>query len=158
MAKARTIDNLGIDVSSRYAADQALIDKDFIIGSKHVGNISEITATSPYVISDFDEQFNTLQKNIPWAKFSPPPNFLSHRKRIFSFQLIPSLGSSEKQETEIEKISKDNERQKKQEMMDINELQEEKEREKIIKLLKTLGILDKYLTTINSKRGQYHKG
>ncbi|MGD2169821.1 MAG: DUF5399 family protein [Chlamydiota bacterium] len=157
--KPRTIDNLGTDASNRYAVDQKLVDKELLQGSRQVGGLSEVSVTTPYIPSGFDEQFNTFQKNLPWARFAPPPKYLSHRKRIFTFQLVPSLGSTEKHEQELQKLSKDKEEKHKEHQFEgFEKDEEEKERKKVIKLLKMLGLYDQYLSLINARRGQYHKG
>lgn len=143
--KPRTVDNLGIDASNRYASDQKFIDRDFLQSLAQVGGLSEVSVTSPYTLSEFDQQFSTLGKNLPWARFSPPPNYQSHRKRLFTFQLVPSVGNVERHEQELTKDEKE-------------DPEEDEKKKKIIRLLKTLGIYDQYLRLINSRRGQYHKG
>jgi len=47
MAKARTIDNLGVDISTRWAQDQALLDKELIKGAPVVSTQTEIDVTLP---------------------------------------------------------------------------------------------------------------
>lgn len=146
--KPRTVDNLGIDASNRYASDQKFIDRDFLQSLTQVGGLSEVSVTSPYTLSEFDQQFSTLGKNLPWARFSPPPNYQSHRKKLFTFQLAPSVGNVQRHEQELTKDDEDQGEHK----------EEEKKRKKVLHLLKTLGIYDQYLRSINSRRGQYHKG
>ena len=147
--KSRTIDNLGIESSIRYAKDKELLDTRLIDESKWVPNKTEVSVTRPYVPSEFDQLFS-LGRTIQWALFDPPPNFEAHTRALFSYQLIPSLGSYEKQEADTDKLA----------ALEPQGLgpQEKKEWETLVKFLKTVGSLDKMLGMINGRLNQYHRG
>ena len=103
MAEAqKVISNLGIDVSSRYAKDQANIHGLFKGGS--TGAPSEIVSTTPSYASEFDQLFNISSARSTWANMSPPKNFSSSSNSVLSNEFIPSLGSQEKTNQAIETL------------------------------------------------------
>src|SRR5438477_4747452 len=93
----KTVDNLGFETSVRYARDRELSDPKMIIESRTVPLQTEVSTTEPFYYSKVEELLSFNRRNTPWAKFMPPKNYQSHQKNIFSFQLIPSMGSYEKQ-------------------------------------------------------------
>ena len=101
--KSRTIDNLGPDASVRYAQDKELLDARFLEEAKWLGQKLEISVTAPYVPSEFDQLFSSERLNL-WAVFGAPPNYGIQTRTLFSYQLIPSLGTYEKQEADLEKL------------------------------------------------------
>ena len=101
--KPRTIDNLGIEASIRYARDKEVFESTFIEDSRIVSQKLEIPVGRPYVPSEFDQLFS-IGKTIAWASFYPPPEYFSYAKPLFSYQLIPSLGGYEKLEANEDKL------------------------------------------------------
>jgi hypothetical protein len=164
--KARTIDNLGVDISIQYARNMEQLDKKLLEESRAVPLQNyEVMATTPYIFSEWDELFNTRRRNQTWAQFFAPPSYASHRRNIFSFQLIPSMGTPEKHEAEMERLkhfhfgSKKKKRKKiSDEMDEKEEKEEEKERDILLKLLEQIAFLDKQIHFVNARRGQYQKG
>lgn len=161
--KPRTIDNLGIDASIRYAKDQEVFEAKFIEESRIVSQKTEISVSKPYIPSEFDQLF-AIGRTIAWASFLPPPEYFAYAKQLFSYQLIPSLGSYEKQEADADKLSAledaiDKQKRSKQgKQSDQEKEEEEKERKAIAALLECIQRLDKSLTLINSRRNQYQRG
>ena len=160
--KPRTIDNLGIETSSRYAKDQAQLDAKIVEESRFIPQKAEISVVRPYLPTEFEE-YLLPNKLVIWASFAPPPEFFSYSGSLFSYQLIPSLGDSEKQEEDTEKlealesaIDKQFEGGK-QDQHEQNP-EEERERKTLLGLLKVIGQLDRTLSHINSCRNQYQKG
>ena len=161
--KSRTIDNLGIDASVRYAKDQTLLEPHYTSEeSRLIPQRTEIATTRPCVPSEFDQLFST-GTHLAWALFSPPPNE-AYGKRLFSYQLIPSLGGYEKLEADASKLEgvedllqKDQDKKR-----DRGKDQEEKEEKEELKMLKALfqciEKLDKTLSLINARRNQYQRG
>ncbi len=103
--------------------------------------------------------------------FSPPPDFYTYAKPLFSYQLIPSLGSYEKQETDTDKLNdmedvlkkphnrdRSKKEQKGQSDQEKENQEEEKERKVLAALLQCIARLDKSLSLINSRRNQYQRG
>jgi hypothetical protein len=158
--KPRTIDNLGLEPSVRYAKDKEQLDLHLIEDSKWVSRHIEVSATKPYVPSEFDKLFSA-KPTIQWALFSSPPATDAQMRALFSYQLIPSLGSSEKQEAETEKLTalKDTlEKEKRQGKDQGKDQQEENQRKRLLAFFKCLEKLDKTLLFINSRRNQYQRG
>lgn len=149
---ARTIDNLGIDTSNRYAEDKALYDESIAL-IKEAGTIpsqTKITVTLPSYKSEFDLLFDVEKKQAPWALFEAPTGYRTSRLRLFAEQLIPRLGSPDLQEAKISRL----------ETLGKDEPESEaaKERQIISTLLNKVHLLDGLLIDTNSKRAQYQKG
>jgi hypothetical protein len=161
--KSRTIDNLGIETSVRYAKDQEAIDNQLLNDSRLVSRKIEIPVTKAYVPSEFDQMFSYGRSTL-WALFSAPPEYESYSSDVFSHQLIPSLGTSEKQEAGIDKIEAledavNKKHSKKKNFLDEREEKEEEdERKALSSLLKCIERLDQTLVFINARRNQYHRG
>lgn len=159
--KPRTIDNLGIETSSRYARDQATLDTKLIEESRFIPLKTEVSVVKPYLSTEFEEYLNP-GKLVLWASFEPPPEYFAYGKPLFSYQLIPSLGSYEKQEegedklTALEDALSKGFKEGKQDDREFQE--EEKERKTLLGLLKTIGKLDRTLSLINARRNQYQRG
>jgi len=102
-ASTRTIDNLGIDASVRYAKDQAdgseKLFEDARIAQGHV----QISVTSPATQSQVDLLFDIGTKNRSWSSFFPPENYGASRRSLFTTQIIPSLGSQEMMDVQMQK-------------------------------------------------------
>jgi hypothetical protein len=158
-AKPRTIDNLGIDASIRYAKDKELFEARFIEDSKIVSRKTEIPVSSPYIPSDFDQMFSST-RHLIWASFSPPPESLVSTNALFSYQLIPSLGTYEEHD-DAEQLLEDalqKRRDAKKGQSEKEKQQEEKEKQLIKDLLSCITRIDKTLSLINSRRNQYQRG
>lgn len=165
--KPRTIDNIGIDASSRYARDRAQLDSKIIEESRIVAPKAEVSVLKPYIATEF-EQYLLPNKLILWAAFSPPPNYFAYEKPLFTYQLIPSLGGWEKQEADIDKLAvledtlnKKNGKKKrsnKDSEEDPEEAEDQAELKVIMNLLQVIGKLDRTLSLINARRNQYQRG
>ncbi len=159
--KPRTIDNLGIDTSKRYAQDQAKLDTKFIEESRFIPQKTEVSVLKPYLPTEFEEYLLPGKLTL-WASFEPPPEYFAHAKPLFSYQLIPSIGGYEEQEADTDKLQalEDTIHKQFQEgKQDKREGQEEeKERKTLLHLLQTIGKLDRTLSLINARRTQYQRG
>ena len=171
---SRTIDNLGVDVSTRYAQDQKKYDKKLIKEARGIAPQTTIDVTTPSFSSELDTLLDNEKKNQPWADFEIPLRYNEQKKRLFTHQIIPSLGTIEKKETQSQKIisrlqfyaAKLKEEKDKEENNDpkkkfLNEKQEkelEKQKTVLIKLLDCILTLEKNIAFINGRRSQYQKG
>jgi len=160
--KSRTIDNLGMESSVRYAKDTEATDIRFLEDSRIISRRIEVSVTKPYTLSEFDQLFS-FGRSVHWALFVAPPNYESNTRALFSHQLIPSLGGYEKQEASSDKIlaledalNKPNQRKKQD--LDSQEKDDEAERKTLLALLKCVEKLDRDLDFINGRRNQYHRG
>jgi hypothetical protein len=161
MPQSKTIDNLGVDISIRYAQNDDLYDENIIKDSKSIPKFTQLSINIPYFPSEVDELFGYEHKASSWAEFSPPTSFLTSNIQLFSYQIIPSLGPIEKQEEEKEKIKRKKKKMKSKKSLaqiEKEEEHDEEDREILINLFECLFILNKNLEDINAKRGQYHKG
>ncbi|MEI8328550.1 MAG: DUF5399 family protein [Chlamydiia bacterium] len=170
----RTIDNLGLDVSTRYAQDQVFLDDKIIKDASAIVPQTQIDVTQPAYPSEFEALFGLSKKNLSWAEFTPPARFNEQKKRLFTHQLIPSLGSSDKKENQSQKIvakvqahlhkrlapkNQDEDQNRRNQLHNEQEDKElEKEKKTLIKLFDCIVYLDKNISFINSRRTQYQKG
>lgn len=165
----RTIDNLGVEVSTRYAEDQKILDQSLIKEARIIPAQMEIEVTIPFFPSELEALLHFSSLKSSWAAFSPPPLYFEQKKKLFTFQSIPSLGSENKKESQTHKIlaklhslektqdkeEKDQKRKREQEM----EIEEQEKGKKIlVTLLQTIAFIDKLIIDINSRRSQYQKG
>ncbi len=172
MVEPRTIDNLGLDTSVRFAQDQKYYDHTITTESSYVSGQTEIDVLSPYFTTAFDSVFQMSMRHKPWAFFSPPKGYSNQKMRLFTFQAIPSMGIEELQNSNLEKIRDFSEQLKKSKnskKRGYNNGEEtgKKEQEKedtlnesktLLNLLEYIAELDKLLQIINSRRTQYTKG
>lgn len=168
--KSRTIDNLGVEASVRYAHDQKELDFELIEQSKWLPKRLEVSVTKPYVPSEFDQLFSSDRLN-QWAFFAAPPNYEIQNRTLFSYQLVPSLGTYEKQEADTEKLTalkdvlskrreqkKQNFGQEQGEKEKDEDQKEEEERQILMTLFQCIEKIDRTLTFINARRNQYQRG
>lgn len=164
-----TIDNLGPDASSRYAQDRKLYEESIFKEAKAVPIFpqAEIDVTQPFFASEYEQLFEMQKRNISWADFYPPPKFNEQKKRLFTHQILPFLGSEDKIEAQSARISatvrlpaplagEEGPRVSWQQERELH--QQENEKKILISLMTSIHTLDKYLIDINSRRSQYQKG
>lgn len=168
----RTIDNLGVEVSTRYAEDKEILDETLIKEARAIPIQTGIEVTTPFFPSEIEALLHLQPTNITWASFFAPSYYFEQRKRLFTFQLIPSMGSEDKKESQAlkilsklrsmaeERVQKEKEEKDRRKRYQEERVLEEEEREKKIltSLLNTIAIFDKLLIEINSRRSQYQKG
>lgn len=144
----RTIDNLGVDVSTRYAEDKEVLDESLLKESVKIPLQTRVDVTELAYPSEFDTLFDLGAQRAPWASSEPPSSYFSNRRRLFSEQLIPSLGSLDKQELLTERIDKIPEDEEKVTI----------EKKVLLSLLKAVHSIDEQIIDSNGKRRQYTKG
>ncbi len=165
----RTIDNLGVDASTRYAEDKRSLDQTLIKESQAIPAQTEIEVTAPSFSSEVEALLHIQRTHVVWAFFAPPPYYFEQRKRLFTYQLIPSMGSEDKKESQALKIlaklksmAEDREKEgknKRQLYEKEREIEEEEKEKKILtSLLNSIALFDKLIIEINSRRSQYQKG
>ena len=168
----RTIDNLGVDVSTRYAEDKLFLDETLIKESHAIPSQTQIDVTTPFVSPELEALLHSQPAGVTWASFYPPARFFEQRKKLFTYQLIPSMGSDDKKESQALKIlakiksladerghrSNEQKDQRQQYLEDRAAEEEEKEKKVFTSLLNTVALYDKLIIEINSRRSQYQKG
>lgn len=157
---ARTIDNLGVDISTRYAEDREIYDESLVKDSQLIPSQTQIAMTLPSYAGEFDMLFGLGKQKALWATFRAPPNYYAYRRRLFAELLIPNLGNPELQESKLERLEAFGEDERKKHSNSAQEEEEEIEKEKQIlkKLLENLTFFNQMLIDINSRRSQYQKG
>jgi hypothetical protein len=154
---ARTIDNLGIDSSTRYAEDRAYYDDSFVKEAR-IPLQAQIDVTLPSYASEFDLLFETDKRYSRYATIPAPRGFYEQKRLIFSNLIIPHLGTLDKRETLLQKLSQMGMGGNANQPYNLEQEKTSFEREALISLLKKLQSLDQTLIDINSKRTQYQKG
>jgi hypothetical protein len=161
--KPRTIDNLGVETSIRYAKDQELLkDVRLIEESRWIPQKSAVSVTKPYIPSEYEHLFASAP-TASWALFSPPKGYDAMARALFSYQMIPSLGTPDKAETDdklaaLEDALNKKHNRGKRHQSDEDAEQEQQERETLSALLHCIEKFDKTLFLINSRRNQYQRG
>lgn len=167
---AKTVDNLGSEVSTRYAEDKKFYDEKLVKDARAVSGQTEIDVTTAAFPTEFDQLFETSKRNISWADFFAPPKFHEQKKRLFTSQVIPSLGSDDKKEMQAARIKElvaqtrqkkeQGEKDKRQIPWEEQKELEEEEREKstLLNLFNLVIATERDFIDINSRRRQYQKG
>ena len=150
MAEPKTVSNLPVDVSVRWAEDQKLLEQTRPYLTESVGIMQHAVkdVSTPAVFSEIDLLLGTLRIHPTWASFQIPSKFNEQRRRLFTSKLAPFIGTDEQQDLQIERVEA------------YAEEGEEKKREKetVLKLLKLVHSLNRDLREIISRCCQYQKG
>lgn len=163
MTSKTTIDQLPLDISTRYAQDQKQLVlpliKD-IKDSREVSAKTQISVFTPSVSSLLESLTGNLSIHSTLASFNPPRESIGFL--VFTYLLVPSIGSNDKLEAllqkveEMRKMDKDEEQEGNQE--ESSEDEESEEKESVLQLFKTLTFLNKCLCDANAKRNQFQQG
>lgn len=145
---AKTIDNLGLEISSRYAQDREGYDEKLIKDAARIPQQTRITTTAPSHPSEFEVLFDLGKRGPSWAMFQAPANYYAQRRRLFAEQIIPEMGPPDLHDSQMQRI----------EATGQGDEEAKKEKEVILKLLNNLHTFDQFLIEINSRRAQYQKG
>ena len=153
MTEPKTVSNLPLDVSIRWAEDQKLLEeskpiiRDSTIASTH----AQTEVILPTNQSEIEMLFGLSKLHPAWATFQKPPGFFFLRRRIFRSQLVPFLGSDEQQDSMITRIQNTKGDDKDNEAW-------EEEKKRLLKLLELMRLLNKDLIDITTRCKQYQKG
>lgn len=153
MVEPKTVSNLPLDVSIRWAEDQKLLEesKPIIRDSTMASNAAQTDVILPSKQSEIELLFGLSQLHPAWATFQKPPGFFFLRRRIFRSSLVPFLGSDEQQDSMMTRIQG-----VKGDEQDNEEWEDEKKR--LLKLLQLMQLLNKDLIDITTRCKQYQKG
>lgn len=153
MTEPKTVSNLPLDVSIRWAEDQKILEdsKPIIRDSMMAAMNAQTEVILPANQSEIETLFGLSRLHPSWATFQKPPGFFFLRRRIFRSQLVPFLGSDEQQDSMITRIEGT-----KGDDQDSDEWEEEKKR--LLKLLQVMQLLNKDLIDITTRCKQYQKG
>lgn len=167
------ISDLSPQTSQDYAKAQEAFDPGLISGAVTISHQTQVEVTQPIPSLEKEEIFFPKKEHLPQALFSAPKGYFEQKRRLFTHQLIPSMGSDDKRESQTQKITNKlnsyieehkalrphTEIDKKSQYEQTRKL-EEKEREKtiLISLFTTINDYDKLIDTVNSGRIRYQKG
>lgn len=152
MAESKTVSNLPVDVSIRWAKDQELLQqtKPYLTEAVTISQHAQKDVSIPTIFSEIDTLLGVLQKNPTWALFYLPPGYNQQKRRLFTFQIASFLGSDEQQEMQIQRIEATSE--------EGEEDERKKEKQVLLKLLNMVQHLNRDLIDILSRCRQYQKG
>lgn len=157
-----TIDSLGPEISTRYAQDQQRLDQSLIKDARTIVPQTGIDSTTPFYPSEVDALFSTDQKGLAWGVTTEPPHYADQARRVFTSQIVPSLGSEERRAQQIKRIQSLPQTQTMHYEQNWEREQarnaRQVEAEKLEAMYTVLGNLEKDYADINAFRAQYHKG
>jgi hypothetical protein len=153
VVEPKTVSNLPLDVSIRWAKDQEILtqtqpltqDADSI--AKHA--VSDVNL--PTSQSQVEVLLGLYTRNPTWAAFQMPKGFVTQRRRLFTSQLVGFLGSDEQQDTLITRIQGASGEEQDKDEWDL-------EKNLLLQVLKLMSMLNKDLIDIVSRCKQYQKG
>ncbi len=164
MADFKTIDNLGVEISSRYATAAEDQEASIVKDAGVVSPKTRIDVSRAVYTSAFDTLLGTRQRATQWARIASPKGFANASLRIFTHHLLPDIRTDEFGLLESERIRaiQDDEEKKRPKEYDWEEQIEKDEQGKECQVLLTffdsLQEKDKNLIEINGRRRQYQKG
>lgn len=93
--KPRTIDNLGIEASNKYAKGQEELEQRLIEDFRRPLRLEG--GLTPYIPAGGEESFTIFSIGCAtvWAAFTCPENYSVNASGLFSHLMLPSIGGSE---------------------------------------------------------------
>ena len=162
----RTIDNLGPENYTRYAEDQALFDKTYISEPGKVVSQTSIDITKPAFSSQFHLLLGISFLHPQWATFILPKLGIGRQRLLFTSQILPFMGTTDKKEAQKERIKnrqqeekeREDKRKRPQWQQDKEEHDEEKAKNTLLDLFTCLEALNTDMMEILTKMKQFQKG
>ena len=152
----RTIDNLGPDVSERYAKDQeTLKDISYIKGAHAIPSRTEIDVSASFFPSELETLLQAQPTHVSWAYFIAPLAYHEQRKRLFTHQITPTINTEGSWEARAQKVLDTLESLLAKELDKDKTLQSKKI---LTGLISTIDFLNRLMIEINCKKSQYQKG
>jgi hypothetical protein len=152
MVEPKTVSNLPVDVSIRWAEDQKFLEetRPMIMDAGTVPSHTQKDVLFPFAFSEIDVLLGIRRVHPTWAHFLPPSGYHEQRRRLFTSQVAPTIGSEEELDNKIQRIGAAGEKEEDE--------AEKRKKETFLKLLKLMLELDKNLTFVLTRRTQYQKG
>lgn len=152
MAESKTVSNLPVDVSIRWAEDQKLLEetKPYITEATGISQHAQKDVSMPMIFSAIDALVGAVRIHPTWANFYMPAGYSEQKRRLFTFQIAPFIGTDEQQDMQIQRIESTSEEGE----------EDERKREKavLLKLLKLMHNLNRDLIDVMTRCRQYQKG
>ncbi len=152
MSDPKTVSDLPVDVSIRWANDQKLLEEThpIIKDSRSISQITQKDVSAPANQSQLDILLDVNNTSPTWALFSPPLGFFDQRKRLFTSRVLPLFESEEQIDNKIQKVTSALDQE--------DEGKDSHGKKALINMLKQLITINKNLLFIMSRRNQYQKG
>jgi len=144
-----TIDNLGIEASNRYAKDQAGLDLNLIRDARRIPDQTLRVVMNPSVA--LSREFS-IGNHILWANFSPPKDYSFSAFRLFTYQLIPGLGTLDQTQALLDQM------ERLAPQMEEKDAAQKKAFRALLLLLQMLEKLEKTFEFLKANRDRYQQG
>ena len=162
----RTIDNLGPENYNRYAEDQSLFDKTYLSEPGKVVPQAVMDISRPSYRSQFRLLLGIFYLHPQWATFVPPKLGMGRQKLLFTSQVLPFMGTTDKKEAQKERIKsrpdeereKEERRERPQWQQDKEKQDQEREKNTLLELFSCLEALNDDMIAILTKMRQFQKG
>lgn len=153
MVEPKTVSNLPLDVSIRWAKDQELLaeTKPIIQEADTISQHVKTEVNLPASQSQVEILLGITRRNPTWAQFQMPQGYTGQRRRLFTSQLVTFLGSDEQQDTLIARIEGASGEEDDKDAW-------ENEKNLMLQLMTLMNSLNKDLIDIVSRCKQYQKG
>ncbi|MGR3972975.1 MAG: DUF5399 family protein [Candidatus Rhabdochlamydia sp.] len=153
MTDPKTVANLPLDVSIRWAEDQQLLQESrpIIQDSQFASSHAQAEVALPAKQTEIVALFDLFKLHPSWATFKMPPDFINLRRRIFRSKLASFIGTEEQQEHLMAQLLASVGDEEDQSLW-------EEEKGRLVQFLNLLNQLNKDLTDITSRCKQYQKG
>ena len=152
MAEPKTVSNLPMDVSIRWAEDQKYLEESrpYITEGTGISHHAQKDVSMPAIFSEIDSLVGALRIRPTWANFYLPPGYNEQKRRLFTSQIAPFIGTDEQQDMMIQRIEATSEEGE----------EDERKRQKavLLKLLNLMHSLNRDLIEITTRCRQYQKG
>ncbi len=153
MVEPKTVSNLPLDVSIRWAKDQEFLadTRPIIQDAGGISQHAQAEVNLPTSQSQVETLLGLFRRNPTWAQFQMPKGFVGQRRRLFTSQLVTFLGSDEQQDTLIARIQGASGEEEDKDAW-------ENEKNLMLQLMTLMNTLNKDLIDIVSRCKQYQKG
>lgn len=101
---SKTIDDLGIDVSKRYATSDQSNDSTYIKEASHVTTQAKRDRNVPTYSPELVQVLHTDEKNRPFADTNAPAGFETQTNAAYLHTYLPSVGQNDKIEANIHRL------------------------------------------------------
>ena len=153
MAEFKEISNLGIEASKQYALYDQIRETTSLDSATIIKTKTERDINRPLLSLSSIALFDLEKRNIPFGEIEPPQEFFNQQNRTFTYNIIPSIGDSEKITNWIHVIDA-----KSQELQGTNSDKDLEEASQLKKFSELLLNLEKDFILVEKQRSRIKKG
>ena len=156
----KTVDNVGLNVSTDWALRQAELDKGkgFAEEGKKVQGQAQIDVVQPSYLPEWEALLGNPERYQPISGFASPPDYNVQRRGLFTMQLCPRLGVEAKLEEQVQRIEQTAPAAAVGGALTPEQKTEQKEKTAITDLLNLNIQYGKYSADFYGRRDQYQRG